>query len=276
MSATIVDLAVRGFLKIESDGRKDFTLYATRAPSSERLEPYEKALLDNLFKGSSVRRSKELRKAKFQNVLPNARTGLYDSVVKKGWFKSNPTTAQIAPAVLGGLLILVAIGLGLLASGLGWSLVAIPVAVFGIGLIAMSGKFRKRTATGSAYLAQAKGFELYLRTAEKDTLKFEEGQDIFSRYLPYAMVFGVAERWSNLFAQLGAEGIYQANTSWYVGADLMRGAYFANAMSNLTHSMSSTMQAARLDGVSQSTSGSSGFSGFSGGGGFGGGGGGSW
>ena len=56
----------------------------------------------------------------------------------------------------------------------------------------------------------------------------------------------------------------------------MRGAYFANAMSNLTTSMSSVMQAARMDGVSSSTGGSSGGSGFSGGGGFGGGGGGSW
>ena len=92
----------------------------------------------------------------------------------------------------------------------------------------------------------------------------------------YAIVFGVAERWSKLFAQLGAEGIYRADTSWYIGPDLMRGAYFANAMSNLTTSMSSVMQAARMDGVSSSTGGSSGGSGFSGGGGFGGGGGGSW
>ncbi len=140
----------------------------------------------------------------------------------------------------------------------------------------MSGKFRKRTATGSAYLSQAKGFELYLRTAEKETLQFEEGQDIFSKYLPYAMVFGVADRWTKLFADLGAQGIYQADTSWYVGADLLHGYYFMSAMNNLTHSMSEAMQAARMDGMSQATGGSSGFSGFSGGGGFGGGGGGSW
>ncbi|MCB0886876.1 MAG: DUF2207 domain-containing protein, partial [Propionibacteriaceae bacterium] len=276
VSATIVDLAVRGFLKIESTGKKHFTLYATQPRAGERLRPYEEKLLGNIFKGKSVRTSKELSKEKFQNVLPDARSGLYTAVVQLGWFKRNPTSSQAGPLVLGGLSLMAALGVAIVGAFAGWGLLAIPFAVFGIGLMAMSSKFRKRTAAGSAYLAQAKGFELYLRTAEKDTLKFEEGQDIFSRYLPYAIVFGVAERWSKLFAQLGAEGIYRADTSWYIGPDLMRGAYFANAMSNLTTSMSSVMQAARMDGVSSSTGGSSGGSGFSGGGGFGGGGGGSW
>ncbi|MBB1514350.1 DUF2207 domain-containing protein [Tessaracoccus sp. MC1627] len=275
VSATIVDLAVRGYLRIISQSKKDFTLEALHAPPGP-LEPFEEKLLADLFQGRSVRTSKELSKAKFAEVLPDARNGLYSSVVAKGWFKGNPTTAQMVPIVLGGL----AIGAGLLfafvGAAVGWGLIGIPLAVFGIGLIVMSSKFRKRTATGSAYLAQAKGFELYLRTAEKDTLQFEEGEDIFSKYLPYAMVFGVADRWSKLFADLGAQGLYQANTSWYVGADLMHGYYFASAMNNLTHSMSDAMQAARMDGMSSATGGSSGFSGFSGGGGFGGGGGGSW
>lgn len=276
VSATIVDLAVRGYLQIESDGRRDFTLYATNPPANDSLLPYEQKLLGNIFKGQPVRRSRELSKAKFQNVLPNARQGLYDAVVAKGWFKNNPQAAQMVPIVIGVLILLTALGMGFALGAFGWGLLAIPLAVFGIGLMVLSGGFRKRTATGSAYLAQAKGFELYLRTAEKETLQFEEGQDIFSKYLPYAIVFGVAERWSKLFAQLGAEGIYQADTSWYIGADLMHGYYFASAMNNLTHSFNDVMNQARMDGMSQATGGSSGFSGFSGGGGFGGGGGGSW
>ncbi|MCG6567027.1 DUF2207 domain-containing protein [Tessaracoccus sp. ZS01] len=276
VSATIIDLAVRGFLQIESDGRKDFTLYATNPPAGEALLPYERKLLGDIFKGQAVRRSRELSKAKFQNVLPDARQGLYNAVVQKGWFKSNPQVAQMVPIGMGVLLLLGAVGIGFVFGAFGWGLLAIPVALFGIGLILLSGGFRKRTATGSAYLAQAKGFELYLRTAEKETLRFEEGEDIFSKYLPYAIVFGVADRWSKLFAQLGAEGIYQADTSWYIGADLMHGYYFASAMNNLTSSFNSVMNEARMDGMSQATGGSSGFSGFSGGGGFGGGGGGSW
>ena len=277
VSATIVDLAVRGYLRIHLAVEEGLHAGGAARARPDRLEPFEEKLLARPVPGHAAcapRRS--CSKAKFAEVLPDARNGLYASVVAKGWFKGNPTTAQMVPIVLGAL----AIGAGLLftfvGAAVGWGLIGIPLAVFGIGLIVMSSKFRKRTATGSAYLAQAKGFELYLRTAEKDTLQFEEGEDIFSKYLPYAMVFGVADRWSKLFADLGAQGLYQANTSWYVGADLMHGYYFASAMNNLTHSMSDAMQAARMDGMSSATGGSSGFSGFSGGGGFGGGGGGSW
>src|SRR5699024_2196097 len=60
VSATIIDLAVRGFLQIESDGRKDFTLYATNPPAGETLLPYERKLLGDIFKGQAVRRSREL------------------------------------------------------------------------------------------------------------------------------------------------------------------------------------------------------------------------
>ena len=276
VSATIVDLAVRGYLRIEADGKRDFVLHAASAPRGDKLVDYEATLLADLFKGRPSRHSSELRKATFQNVLPHAKEGLYASVVRKGWFKSNPNGSQVLPIVGGGLLIGAGVMAAMFLASFGWGLISLPLVVLGVGLIAISGKFRKRTAQGSAYLAQAKGFELYLRTAEKETLRFEEGEDIFSKYLPYAIVFGVADRWSKLFAQLGAEGLYQADTSWYIGADLMHGYYFASAMNNLTHSFNDVMNAARMDGMSQATGGSSGFSGFSGGGGFGGGGGGSW
>ena len=120
-------------------------------------------------------------------------------------------------------------------------------------------------------LAQARGFELYLRTAEADQIKFEEGIDVFSRYLPYAIMFGVAERWTKVFEQLAAEGRYTFDTPWYVGYGYGYGFSahsFASSMDNLASTMSSSMQHA--------TAATSGGSGFSGGGGFGGGGGGGW
>ena len=120
-------------------------------------------------------------------------------------------------------------------------------------------------------LEQARGFELYLRTAEKDQLKFEEGIDVFSRYLPYAMIFGVAERWTKLFVQLGAEGRYQADTSWYHGTDLYHstGLFYAGLNSfsqDFSHSLSQATAAATAAQAASSSS--SGDSGFSGGGGF--------
>ena len=119
-------------------------------------------------------------------------------------------------------------------------------------------------------LAQAKGFELYLTTAEAEQIKFEEGIDVFSRYLPYAIVFGVAERWAKIFQQLAAQGRYVSDASWYVGYGYgtMFSSGFTSSLDQLASTMSTSMQSA--------TAASSGGSGFSGGGGFGGGGGGGW
>ena len=64
---------------------------------------------------------------------------------------------------------------------------------------------RQRSARGRALYEQSRGFELYLSTAKAHQLRFEEGEDIFSRYLPYAIVYGVAERWAEIFAQLEAD-----------------------------------------------------------------------
>jgi hypothetical protein len=48
----------------------------------------------------------------------------------------------------------------------------------------------QRTAEGRAICDQVEGFRNYLATAEADQLKFEEGEDIFSKYLPWAIIFG--------------------------------------------------------------------------------------
>ena len=130
-----------------------------------------------------------------------------------------------------------------------------------------------RTAAGTAVLTQAQGFRRYLETAEADQIRFEEGQDLFSRYLPYAIVFGVADRWAKVFDDLAKSGAAVSQPTWYVG-HMPYWSYYA-----LGASMNSFETTANSSLVSTpASSGSSGFSaggGFSGGGG-GGGGGGSW
>ena len=46
------------------------------------------------------------------------------------------------------------------------------------------------------------GFKQYLETAEADQIRFEEASAVFSRYLPYAIVFGVADRWARTFQKV--------------------------------------------------------------------------
>ncbi|MCL2489776.1 MAG: DUF2207 domain-containing protein [Propionibacteriaceae bacterium] len=76
----------------------------------------------------------------------------------------------------------------------------------------------QRSALGRAYEDQVAGFRDYLTTAEADQIKFEEGQDIFSQYLPWAVIFGVADRWTKICAQLVKDGKLPAlSPVWYSG-----------------------------------------------------------
>ena len=275
VTATVIDLAVRGHLRIEKGDGKDWTftrLTGERGGGADELAHYEKALLSKMFSGGNPVTTDDLRDPQYAGLLTKARENLHARVTKDlGWFTRNPATVRGVAFLVGIVIIAASVGVGLLFGLFGWGLVGLAGIVLGIGVLLLNNHFGARSAAGSAMLAQARGFELYLRTAEADQIKFEEGIDIFSRYLPYAIMFGVAERWTKVFEQLAAQGRYTFDTPWYVGYGYGYGFNahsFASSMDSMASTMSSSMQHA--------TAATSGGSGFSGGGGFGGGGGGGW
>lgn len=270
ITATIVDLAVRKHLTIEQTGKKDFAFTLTQG--NDELAGYESLLVSRLFAEGGQVTTDDLRDSSYAGMLSEVRSSMYTRVTKElHWFAGNP--ALIRGLAIAGAVLLAAggVGLGLLLGQIGWGLVGLAPILVAVGILVRNNSFGRRTADGSAVLAQAKGFELYLTTAEAEQIKFEEGIDVFSRYLPYAMVFGVAERWTSIFQQLAAEGRYDFAPYWYYGYGYSTGFGLGNlttSLSSLSSSVSSSMQAA--------TAATSGGSGFSGGGGFGGGGGGGW
>jgi len=146
-----------------------------------------------------------------------------------------------------------------------------PLVVVLIGVIVYGVMTRRgqRSAVGRAYADQVAGFRDYLTTAEAGQIKFEEGQDIFSQYLPWAVIFGVADRWTKLCAELVQQGrLADVQPGWYYGDVRFFNAYvFASSLDRIG-------QAAMPVATSSSGSGFGGGSAFSGGGGFAGGGGG--
>ena len=110
----------------------------------------------------------------------------------------------------------------------------------------------------------------YLATAEKYRLQWQEKELIFEKFLPYAMVLGVADKWAKTFADLGLPP-----PTWYEGSASASGVFNAVAFTSSMRSFDSSVSAAMVSSPQQTSSGS-GFSGGSSGGGGGGGGGGSW
>lgn len=283
VTATIIDLAVRGYLRIEELeapnrwGRGgDWTLRFLGGPDAGLL-PYERELLDSLF-ATDLAVTLSGIKTTFAAAMGRVQTKLYADVTERHWFTADPKGVRTRWLLAGGGILALGAVLGFALAPLNASLVGVGVAVAGIVTMAVAKRAPARTAAGTAVLAQTLGFKQYLETAEANQLRFEEGEDLFSRYLPFAIVFGVAERWAGIFEQLARQGRVLAEPTWYVSPYYPHG-YFWLGASHFGSTMESFSSIATAS-IAAPTPGSSGGSGFGGGGfsggGGGGGGGGGW
>ena len=291
VSATVMDLAVRGFLRIEETqsgavfSRTDWNLTRLPTPPGEALRRYESTVLEGIFETGDQVALSEL-KYKFATTLHRAIGQMYDEVVQRGWFRKSPQRARAGWQALGLLLIVAGVVTGFFLGAATYGIdrtggfgIGIPSGlVLGIGLVVAGLIFRilgkrmaARTAEGSAVYAQSLGFRQYLVTAEASQIRFEEASAIFSRYLPYAIVFGVADRWAGTFQKVAeaaqAAGQPLLMPAWYI----YNGAMFPN-FTGIADGAGSFASSAGGTFAATASSGSSGGSGFSGGGGFAGGG----
>lgn len=220
VTATIVDLAARGHLvirEVEARGwfaKPDWTL--TRRPGSgDELLPYERRLLRHLFaRGDAVRLS-ELRTA-FAEGLRDVQDALYEDAVRRGWFAERPDRVRGTWSLLGAAVLLLGLGLTVvLALFTHLGLLGLPVVLAGVALAGASRWMPRRTARGTALARRVAGFRRVIETAEAHLARFAEQENVFTRYLPYAIVFGCTEKWAKAFASLGAE---PTDTSWYVSS----------------------------------------------------------
>jgi Predicted membrane protein (DUF2207) len=273
VTATIVDLAVRGHLRIsEVDGGRhpDYELTRTEGGKGE-LRPYERELYDALFASGPDVKLSDL-KYKFTSQIAAVKNALYDDVVTNGWYRVRPDRTRLWWRLIGIGVTVLGIALTIVTAAVSsFGLVPLAVFVTGIALLAAGGRMPARTGKGSAMYSRTVGFRRLFDEGEEDTRqRFAEKQGIFSEYLPYAIVFGCTQRWARAFEGLDAEQLGAA--SWFSGPNVFSAFALASAIDDFDTRATGTLYASQ-----PSSSSSSGFSGggFSGGGG-GGGGGGSW
>ncbi|HEX8511051.1 MAG TPA: DUF2207 domain-containing protein, partial [Propionibacteriaceae bacterium] len=272
-AATIIDLAVRGALSVSSSSEDDFSV--TLLDPSLATAPHEMVLMTRLFDGGVPGTVVDLSSP---GTLQPAHLAMRDSVIsqvaERGWFRKVPSAAAAQGIGFGGIAIAAFI---LFQLGPVLLLLLIPLIPILITVAVIRVKLRRgqRTADGRAMCDQVEGFKTYLATAEADQLRFEEGEDIFSRYLPWAIAFELADRWAKVCGDLVAMGRLPADPPyWYYGSFNM----YAFNTGFLTSSLTTAASPAPVAASSGTGfGGGSSFSGggFSGGGG-GGGGGGSW
>ncbi|HVS74988.1 MAG TPA: DUF2207 domain-containing protein [Candidatus Acidoferrales bacterium] len=286
ITATLVDLAVRGYLVIEeqkkehlgglwSDKDYQFILQRNRSAWTE-LKSHERELLRGIFSsataGETVSMS-SLENQFYTHVAP-IKDFLFGSLVTHGYYRDRPdSTRQTyfgAGVVIG---ILLAWGGNLIGRSLGMAPLTFIVSgvLTGMVICAFGWFMPARTAEGTRALEGALGFEDFLQHVESDRFaRTVKTPEMFEKFLPFAMALGVDKNWSRAF-----QDICKQPPDWY------RGSYGPQFFPVMFVSDLSTMSS-RASSVLSSAPRSSGGSGFGGGGGgfsgggFGGGGGGGW
>ena len=278
ITATLIDLAVRGHLSIEERGEKDY-LFERRDTAGDPLAPHESALLRSVFAGRTTRRLSDL-KDRFYKDLPELKSTLLATLIEHGVYAESPAMVRgkyvglgfLVGIVIffGGLLVQVQAVLPLAMPAVLAAAVASALVIMIFGLLMPA-----RTKRGTELLRQVKGFEEFLTRVESDRYRRKiTGPEMFEKCLPYAMALGVAAQWARAFRDL-----YREPPDWYHGHALSTfNSHILvsnlNSMSAETHGV---MQSAPRSAQSSSFPGGgiSGGGGFSGGG-FGGGGGGAF
>jgi uncharacterized membrane protein len=286
ISSVLVDLAVRGYIKIvEVDHKglfshsKDYEFHLIKDRSQwTDLTDYERDLLDNVFGGSDVTLLSSLRNH-FYTSLPAIKSGIMGALKSKGMYTLDPDSAA-GYLGMGFLLVALPYALGQLFKITDF-FSSVPMAVasglISAAIIIIIGKQLTATSMkGARTKVQIRGFQEFMNRVDADRLK-RMPPDTFEKFLPYAMALGVEHRWAKAF-----EGIIQTPPSWYQGTGGYDGHpfttfYFVNSLGYMANTASTTFISApraSSSGSGWSGGGSSG-GGFSGGG-FGGGGGGAF
>lgn len=284
ISATLIDLAVRGYIVITDNTTKwfgfikrpDFQFELKREPLA--LKPHEQAVIEIIFPTlavGTVQKLKDISNSSASIKVSLLRKTLVDSLTSSyGAFE--PSGKRWSAIYTGVGIAFIALLFFVRAGfGIGWT---IGFVIATISFMSFASVMQRRSHAGVEAYEKIKGLELYMKTAEADRLKMlqsvdrpyaapQKTYDLFEKLLPYAIALGVEKSWAKQF-----DGLFNKSPDWYQGsaANNFSAAYFATS---LTDGMSGLNQS--FSAQSGSTSSGSGGGGSSGGGG-GGGGGGGW
>lgn len=284
ITTVIIDYAVQGYIKIKEIKTKkmlffDETDYEISLikdyKTKQGIKSHEVEILDSIFEGKKKILISNLR-LKFYKHLSDIKKKLYKNLVEEGYFVHNPESVRKKYFFIGTVIITSTIFLmGLINSFFGITF-SLSLLLSGGLFMAFSKIMPRKTLKGASVYMKIKGLEEYIRTAEKDRIKFYEDKNIFfEKLLPYAMVLGVSEKWAKAF-----NDIYKKAPSWYEAEGMgdFNTYYLINRLNRFTTTANTAFASSPRSsgGGSSAWGGGSGFSGGFSGGGFGGGGGGSW
>ncbi len=278
ITSTVIDLAVRGYLKIQEVETTKFIFFSDRdyrliklkellENKTNTFKAHESKVFFSIFKGGKEEVMVSDLKNKFYTHLPDIKKALYSELVRNRYFSTNPEKIRRIFKWVGIAIIIAAFFLIP-----HWG-IKLSVVVSGLFILVFSRFMPRKTKKGSLAKEELLGFREFIERAERDRIErlAKDDPTLFDRVLPYALVFGLGDRWAEAFHDM-----YRQPPSWY-GSPRYGNSFSPRIfVSDLGRSLS-VMNSTFASTPRRSGSGGSGFGGGgSSGGGFGGGGGGSW
>jgi len=285
ITASIVDLAVRGYLVIEEKQKdqllglthsKTYVFHLKKPVGEWNLKPHEKSLLGGLFPMGNARDSVSLDDLQntFYTNIPDIKNQIFYSLLGNGYYTHRPDTVRAAYIGFGFVVGVIGIGGGVWLSQR-FGMAPLPFVASGIltgMIVCLFGWFMPaRTQAGACALEGVLGFEDFLAHVDSDRFnRMIKTPEMFEKFLPFAMALGVEKNWSKAF-----QGIYTQPPDWYQGGSFGPNFYpylFANNLNSMSSLAGSAMTSAPRSAEGSAFGGGGGGGGFEGGG-FGGGGG---
>lgn len=269
LTASIIDLAVRGYIKIEELPKtllsdKDYQL--TLLKLDDQIAKYERTILSRLFgqlKVGDLTKTSE-QKYSFYSIVTSVADQGKDRLKELKFLDEGSQSWRFGMLALG----IISLMGGLIFLAASASIFGLAVSLCGVIIIVFGFLMDRRTPEGAKAFWELRGFKMYMEKVEKYRAKFYEQENIFEKYLPYAVAFGLTDKWIKACKQLyDDQNIIMTAPLWYAGTGDFNISSFDTAVNTLSSQIGKS--------ISSSPASSGGGGGFSGGGG-GGGGGGSW
>lgn len=248
LAGTVLDLAVRGYIRVEELPHEHFTsvdwrLVRLDGPPGETLLASEWLLLDALFGERRTVRLSQLGSPRSSSDFParidKVREELYRDMVRLGWFNRSPSQVRTRWSITGMAVTAAGVVLtGVLAVFTSAAFTGLAVIIAGAAVTAGAQYMPAKTKQGSSVYAHTMGFRDYLLSPRAESAPSEQRVELYSRYLPYAVIFDDVDRWAELLASaaladLAPEELHDGGLGWYTGPREWRIEDFADSVSTL-------------------------------------------
>ncbi|MFN9624470.1 MAG: DUF2207 domain-containing protein [Cyanobacteriota bacterium] len=263
LGATLVDLAVKGHLRIEKREHKQGILPAKLSVSFLLLTPperwrelqaHERYLLARLFPSAEVgaKIDTERLRETFHHHVPGFETLVVDALLAKGVYKSFgglrwPMAVRAATAwgALGFVAVVLVLTSILLPAEIlqlqrtadqGFTGICLLLTL--VLILAFAWIMPSRTPRGVMTWRKALGFLEFLRRVEAPRYKkVSLTPELFERFLPYAMAAGMTRSWTAAFA-----GIVQRSPCWYDDEGFFEIDNLGSSLNDCCHTISTSLR----------------------------------